>query len=159
MPKATVMSLPKAFLRQREESRQRITSPQGILLRMNRSIQVKGAFGVIKQDMDFRRFLTREKKCLYRNASCLPSDTIWANGITKRRTTAYGRSCSKNLRLKSAWKWKIFHILGLTLAFSWLFSTFICYFWFFWELKMGPTGWFSESLIRRPLSLVQCGWL
>ena len=70
------MSLPKAFLRQREESRQRITSPQGILLRMNRSIQVEGAFGVIKQDMDFRRFLTREKKCLYRNASFLPSDTI-----------------------------------------------------------------------------------
>ena len=29
---------------------------------MNRSIQVEGAFGVIKQDMAFRRFLTRGKK-------------------------------------------------------------------------------------------------
>lgn len=29
---------------------------------MNRSIQVEGAFGVIKQDMGFRRFLTRGKK-------------------------------------------------------------------------------------------------
>jgi hypothetical protein len=29
---------------------------------MNRSIQVEGAFGVIKQDMSFRRFLTRGKR-------------------------------------------------------------------------------------------------
>ena len=29
---------------------------------MNRSIQVEGAFGVIKQDMAFRRFLTRGKQ-------------------------------------------------------------------------------------------------
>ena len=38
-----------------------ITTEQGILLRMNRSIQVEGAFGVIKQDFRFRRFLTRGK--------------------------------------------------------------------------------------------------
>jgi hypothetical protein len=56
------MSLSKEFLRQREDSRQRITSPTGILLRMNRSIQSEGAFGIIKQDMGFRRFLTRGKK-------------------------------------------------------------------------------------------------
>ena len=37
------------------------TSEQGILLRMNRSIQVEGAFGVIKQDFRFKRFLTRGK--------------------------------------------------------------------------------------------------
>jgi hypothetical protein len=29
---------------------------------MNRSIQVKGAFGVLKEDHRFRRFLTRETK-------------------------------------------------------------------------------------------------
>ncbi len=56
------MSLSKTFLRQREESRQRITSPMGIVLRMNRSIQSEGAFGVIKQDYGFRRFLTRGEK-------------------------------------------------------------------------------------------------
>lgn len=28
-------------------------------MRINRSIQVEGAFGVLKQDMDFRRFLLR----------------------------------------------------------------------------------------------------
>lgn len=38
-----------------------ITTEKGILLRMNRSIQVEGAFGVIKQDFRFRRFLTRGK--------------------------------------------------------------------------------------------------
>lgn len=37
----------------------RIQSEEGILLRINRSIQVEGAFGVLKQDMGFRRFLLR----------------------------------------------------------------------------------------------------
>ena len=46
----------------RRQSYENITSEQGILLRMNRSIQVEGAFGIIKQDMAFRRFLTRGKK-------------------------------------------------------------------------------------------------
>jgi hypothetical protein len=32
---------------------------QGILLRMNRSIQVEGAFGVSKNDRKFKRFLMR----------------------------------------------------------------------------------------------------
>ena len=38
-----------------------ITSEEGIKLRLNRSIQVEGAFGVIKQDFGFKRFLTRGK--------------------------------------------------------------------------------------------------
>jgi transposase len=49
----------KKFLRQREEMEARISSEEGILLRKNRSIQVEGAFGVLKQDMGFRRFLMR----------------------------------------------------------------------------------------------------
>lgn len=51
----------KTFERQRRESLKNITSEEGILLRMNRSIQVEGAFGVLKQDFGFRRFLTRSK--------------------------------------------------------------------------------------------------
>lgn len=47
--------------RQKKEATQRITTDEGIILRMNRSIQVEGAFGVIKQDFAFRRFLTRGK--------------------------------------------------------------------------------------------------
>ena len=49
----------KTFLRQREEMQARIQSEEGVLLRINRSIQVEGAFGVLKQDMGFRRFLLR----------------------------------------------------------------------------------------------------
>ena len=55
------MQVSKTFVRQREQSLLKITSEQGILLRMNRSIQVEGAFGVIKQDYHFRRFLHRGK--------------------------------------------------------------------------------------------------
>ena len=49
----------KVFTKFRNESLKNITSEKGILLRMNRSIQVEGAFGVLKQDYGFRRFLTR----------------------------------------------------------------------------------------------------
>jgi hypothetical protein len=49
----------KAFRRQRQSATERITSQEGMLLRMNRSIQVEGAFAVIKEDYAFRRFLTR----------------------------------------------------------------------------------------------------
>ena len=46
----------------RKQSRANITTEYGIQLRINRSIQVEGAFGVIKEDYGFRRFLTRGKK-------------------------------------------------------------------------------------------------
>lgn len=51
----------KTFQRQRMEMAARIKTDEGILLRVNRSIQVEGAFGVLKQDMEFRRFLLRGK--------------------------------------------------------------------------------------------------
>lgn len=51
----------KPFLRQRQEMQERIQGEEGILLRINRSIQVEGAFGVLKQDMGFRRFLLRSR--------------------------------------------------------------------------------------------------
>ena len=49
----------KTFLRQRQHAKERITSQEGTLLRINRSIQAEGAFAVIKEDYAFRRFLTR----------------------------------------------------------------------------------------------------
>lgn len=52
----------EAFIGYRNSSTENIMSPQGIKLRVNRSIQVEGAFGVLKQDYGFRRFLTRGKK-------------------------------------------------------------------------------------------------
>lgn len=50
------------FAQKREESRNNILSDAGIILRMNRSIQVEGAFGVLKEDYGFRRFLMRGKE-------------------------------------------------------------------------------------------------
>lgn len=52
----------KEFIKQRQRSLQNIISNEGIVLRMNRSIQVEGTFGVLKEDHGFRRFLTRGKK-------------------------------------------------------------------------------------------------
>ena len=51
----------KNFLRQRDEMEQRISSELGCLLRVNRSIQAEGTFAMTKEDMHFRRFLTRGK--------------------------------------------------------------------------------------------------
>ena len=56
------LSTSKLFLERRAESLHNITTPEGILLRMNRSIQVDGAFGVLKEDHRFRRFVMRGKK-------------------------------------------------------------------------------------------------
>jgi len=51
----------KTFLRQRAEANARIMSAEGVVLRINRSIQVEGAFGVLKEDMGFRQFLLRSQ--------------------------------------------------------------------------------------------------
>ena len=53
------LQVSKKFIRQRTESLKRITSEEGIVLRMNRSIQSEGAFGVIKENYGFRQFLLR----------------------------------------------------------------------------------------------------
>lgn len=49
----------KDFVALRAASRERITSDFGKQLRLNRSIQSEGAFGILKQDYAFRRFLRR----------------------------------------------------------------------------------------------------
>lgn len=47
------------FIHKRQACLQNITSEKGIIYRVNRSIQVEGSFGVLKEDWGFRRFLTR----------------------------------------------------------------------------------------------------
>jgi hypothetical protein len=47
------------FQQKREKSLELIQTEKGKLLRVNRSIQSEGAFGAIKADMEFRRFLCR----------------------------------------------------------------------------------------------------
>ena len=58
-PKEVVLK--KTFWEMREKSQANITTERGIYLRMCRSIQVEGAFALLKTDFGFRRFLTRGK--------------------------------------------------------------------------------------------------
>ena len=53
------MEVSKDFHALRQASLERITTEEGKVLRLNRSIQVEGTFGVLKQDYGFRRFLRR----------------------------------------------------------------------------------------------------
>ena len=52
----------ETFWEKRKISQENITSERGILLRRNCSIQVEGAFGLLKNGFGFRRFLTTGKK-------------------------------------------------------------------------------------------------
>ena len=53
------LNVSKYFIAQREAMEKKISTEEGILLRVNRSIQSEGVFAMIKEDMNFRRFLTR----------------------------------------------------------------------------------------------------
>ena len=56
------MEVSKVFVEKRRRSYENITSELGTQLRVNRSIQSEGAFGVLKEDRQFDRFLTRGKQ-------------------------------------------------------------------------------------------------
>ena len=51
------LNVSKVMKQKREETLERITTEYGTKLRMNRSIQAEGSFAVIKEDMNFRRYL------------------------------------------------------------------------------------------------------
>lgn len=82
------ISFSKTMARQKAEATERIITDEGILLRMNRSIQVEGAFGVIKQDFEFRRFLTRGKAKtetqFFLLAFAFNIQKLWNRTISKR---------------------------------------------------------------------------
>ena len=56
------LNVSKYFTAQREAMEEKISTDEGILLRINRSIQAEGVFAMIKEDMNFRRFMMRGKK-------------------------------------------------------------------------------------------------
>ena len=56
------LNVSKVMKQKRQETLDRITTEYGAQLRMNRSIQVEGSFAVIKEDMNFRRYLYRGRK-------------------------------------------------------------------------------------------------
>ncbi len=62
-PKEVILK--ETFWEKRQQSLENITIERGIQLRINRSIQVEGAFGLLKNDFGFRRFLTTEKQNVY----------------------------------------------------------------------------------------------
>lgn len=51
----------KVFIEKQKKSYESIRTKTGIRYRVNRSIQVGGAFGVLKSDYEFQRFLLRGK--------------------------------------------------------------------------------------------------
>ena len=53
------LNVSKYFVRQREAMEKKISTEEGILLRVNRSVQSEGVFAMIKENLNFRRFLTR----------------------------------------------------------------------------------------------------
>jgi hypothetical protein len=59
----------KLFNKLRKKDLERVVSEEGCQLRMNRSIQAEGSFAEIKQDMGFRRFLSKGKQ------------NVWAESI------------------------------------------------------------------------------
>ena len=63
------LDVARKFEEQRAESLERITSKQGILLRINRSIQAEGSFAALKWDRGFKRFLCRGESNVY--AECV----------------------------------------------------------------------------------------
>lgn len=53
------ISYSEKYDRQKKQALENIKSDEGILLRVNRSIQIEGFFGILKQDYNFRRFMLR----------------------------------------------------------------------------------------------------
>jgi hypothetical protein len=88
----------KNFQRQRQEMQVRINTDEGILLRINRSIQVEGAFGVLKQDMGFRRFLLRGQVKVQTELLLLAI----AFNINKLHNKIQTRRCGEHLHIPNA---------------------------------------------------------
>lgn len=75
--------------KQREQSKERITSKLGIRLRVNRSIQSEGTLGVLKEDWGIQEISAqRQKERLYRNPDlcvCVQYPELYAKEGNQRR--------------------------------------------------------------------------
>lgn len=93
------MQVSKTFVEKRQISYENIMTKEGILLRVNRSIQVEGAFGVLKNDYNFNRFLTRGKNSVKTEFMLL----CLGYNINKLHTKIQNDRCGKALhKLKTA---------------------------------------------------------
>lgn len=89
------MQVSKTFIEKRKISYQNIMSEAGILLRVNRSIQVEGAFGVLKNDYNFTRFLTRGKTSVKTEFMLL----CFGYNINKLHSKIQSERCGQHLHL------------------------------------------------------------
>lgn len=87
------LKVSKTFIEKRKISYENITSETGIKLRMNRSIQVEGAFGVLKEDYNFKKFLTRGKKNVLTEFLLL----CFGYNINKYHSKIHNNCCGKHL--------------------------------------------------------------
>lgn len=93
------LSVSKVMKEKRQETMERITTEYGTQLRMNRSIQAEGSFAVIKEDMNFRRYLYRGKENVMTQSVLLAI----AYNINKLHFKVQGGRCGEFLtELKSA---------------------------------------------------------
>jgi transposase len=93
------MQVSKTFVAKRQKSYENILTDKGILLRVNRSIQVEGAFGVLKSDYNFNRFLTRGKNSVKTEFILL----CFGYNVNKLHSKIQNDRCGKELhQLKSA---------------------------------------------------------
>jgi len=93
------MQVSKTFVKKRQLSYENIMSEKGVLLRLNRSIQVEGAFGVLKNDYGFNRFLTRGKNSVKTEFLLL----CFGYNVNKLHSKIQNDRCGKDLHdLKTA---------------------------------------------------------
>lgn len=92
------MQVSKTFLAKREQSLRNINSAEGIILRINRSIQSEGAFGVLKEDRQFTRFLTRGEQNVKTETLLL----CFGYNINKLHSKIQSSRCGKGLHIPKA---------------------------------------------------------
>jgi len=93
------MEVSKTFVDHRQKSLENITTETGKKLRVNRSIQAEGAFGVLKEDRQFDRFLTRGKQNVKTELLLL----CFGYNVNKLHTKIQNERCGKDLHeLKAA---------------------------------------------------------
>jgi transposase len=93
------MEVSKKFIAHRQKSYENITTEIGVKLRVNRSIQSEGVFGVLKEDRQFDRFLTRGKQNVKTELLLL----CFGYNINKLHAKIQNERCGKDLHeLKAA---------------------------------------------------------
>ena len=93
------MEVSKTFVAQRQKTLENITTETGTKLRVNRSIQSEGAFGVLKEDRQFDRFLTRGKQNVRTELLLL----CFGYNVNKLHAKIQNERCGKDLHeLKAA---------------------------------------------------------